>query len=74
MENEEVGIISGALDMKTKTVKDVMKKLEEVFMLSSDAILNFDTMAEIEYHGMSHVVTSTWPMQSNYRLWTSLCF
>ena len=37
--------------MKTKTVKDVMKKLDEVFMLSSDAILNFDTMAEIEYHG-----------------------
>ncbi|CAG7815212.1 unnamed protein product [Allacma fusca] len=50
LENEEVGIISGALDMKTKTVRDVMTKLDCVFMLPSDAVLNFDTMAEIEYH------------------------
>ena len=51
LENEEVGIISGALDMKTKTVRDVMTKLDCVFMLPVDAVLNFDTMAEIEYHG-----------------------
>jgi len=46
-----VEIISGALDMKSKTVKDIMTKIEHVFMLPIDAVLDYDTMAEVEYHG-----------------------
>lgn len=30
LETEEVALISGALDMKTKTVRDIMTKLEAV--------------------------------------------
>lgn len=55
LEPEEVGIISGALDLKTKTVKDVMVKLDQIFMLPSDAVLDFETMAEIEYQGYSRI-------------------
>lgn len=28
-----------------------MTRLDNVFMLPIDAVLNFDTMAEVEYHG-----------------------
>ncbi|OXA64215.1 metal transporter CNNM4 [Folsomia candida] len=52
---EEVGIISGALDMKTKTVKDIMVRLESVFMLPIDAVLDFETFAFIEYQGYSRI-------------------
>lgn len=51
LENEEVGIISGALDLKLKTVKNVMVRLDQIFMLPADTILDFETMADIEYHG-----------------------
>lgn len=51
LEPEEVGIISGALDLKLKTVKDVMVRLDQIYMLPSDAVLDFETMAEIEYQG-----------------------
>jgi len=37
--------------MKSKTVKDIMTKIEHVFMLPIDAVLDYDTMAEVEYHG-----------------------
>ncbi|CAL8077533.1 unnamed protein product [Orchesella dallaii] len=55
LENEEVGIISGALDLKSKTVKDVMIRIEHIFMLPADTVLDFDTMAEIEYQGYSRI-------------------
>ncbi|ODN06176.1 Metal transporter CNNM2 [Orchesella cincta] len=55
LENEEVGIISGALDLKSKTVKDVMIRVEHIFMLPADTTLDFDTMAEIEYQGYSRI-------------------
>lgn len=51
LETEEVGIISGALDLKLKTVKDVMVKLDQIFMLPADTCLDFETMAEIEFQG-----------------------
>ncbi|ODM89958.1 Metal transporter CNNM4 [Orchesella cincta] len=55
LENEEVGIISGALGLKSKTVKDVMIKLSKIFMLPTDTVLDFDTMAEIEHQGYSRI-------------------
>jgi len=32
-------------------VKDVMIRVENIFMLPADTTLDFDTMAEIEYQG-----------------------
>lgn len=37
---DEVMVIKGALAMSTKTATDVMVKLEDVYMLPSDAILD----------------------------------
>ena len=51
IEKEEVNIISGALDLKRKTVADVMTKLEDVFMLPYDAVLDFSTVSEIRKQG-----------------------
>lgn len=51
LEPEEVGIISGALDLRLKTVKDVMVKLDQIYMLPSNAMLDYETMADIEYQG-----------------------
>ncbi|KAF4518456.1 hypothetical protein B566_EDAN002111 [Ephemera danica] len=55
LEKEEVNIISGALEMREKTVADVMTRLEDVFMLSEDATLDFDTLNEIREQGYSRI-------------------
>lgn len=47
-----MNIISGALDLKQKTVANVMTKLEEVYMLPIDAVLDFDTVSEIMSNGI----------------------
>lgn len=52
LEKEEVNIISGALEMKRKTVGDIMTRLEDVFMLNYDAVLDFDTVYEILKQGI----------------------
>lgn len=46
-----MNIISGALDLKQKTVIDVMTRLEDVYMLPIDAVLDFDTVSEIMSNG-----------------------
>lgn len=51
LEKQEVNIISGALDLKQKTVVDVMTRLDEVYMLPIDAVLDFDTVSEIMSNG-----------------------
>lgn len=51
LERDEVNIISGALELKKKIVSDVMTRLEDVFMLSYDAILDFETVSEIMKQG-----------------------
>lgn len=51
LENEEVGMISGALDLKQKTVKQIMRRIADVFMLPIDATLDFSTMLKIESQG-----------------------
>lgn len=52
LEKEEVNIISGALEMRRKTVGDVMTHLEDVFMLSYDSLLDFETVSEILKQGL----------------------
>jgi len=53
LEKDEVNIIAGALELKQKIVADVMTKLEEIFMLPTDAVLDFDTVSEIMSQGIS---------------------
>lgn len=53
LEKDEVNIISGALELHRKKVGDVMTKLEDVYMLSYDTILDFETVSEIMKSGKS---------------------
>nr|KAG5706696.1 hypothetical protein BaRGS_005766 [Batillaria attramentaria] len=55
LENEEVKIIAGALQLANKTVEDVMTKIEDVYMLDIHTVLDFDTLAEILKHGYTRV-------------------
>lgn len=51
LEKDEVNIISGALELRKKIVGDVMTKIEDVFMLSDDAVLDFETVSDIMKQG-----------------------
>lgn len=51
LESEEIGIIAGTLDMKSKTVKDIMTPISDIYMLSSDATLNLKLLTDIEQRG-----------------------
>lgn len=51
MDKDEVNIISGALELRKKTVADVMTRIEDVFMLDYEAILDFETVSEIMKSG-----------------------
>jgi metal transporter CNNM len=55
LEKEEVDIVTGALIYKDKTVRDVMTKLEDVYMLPLQAILDFETVSEIRSEGYSRI-------------------
>ncbi|KAJ1521072.1 hypothetical protein ONE63_002778 [Megalurothrips usitatus] len=55
LEKDEVNIIAGALELRKKTVADVMTKLEDVYMLPYDSILDFETVSEIMKSGFSRV-------------------
>ncbi|KAJ2939879.1 hypothetical protein O0L34_g6579 [Tuta absoluta] len=55
LDKEEVNIISGALDLRKKTVKEVMTKLKDCFMLPIDSVLDFETMTEIVKSGYSRI-------------------
>ena len=46
-------MIVGALDLKAKTVSDVMTPLEDVYMLPYVAILDYQTISEIMEQGQS---------------------
>ncbi|XP_063632006.1 unextended protein-like [Cydia splendana] len=55
LDRDEVNIISGALELRKKTVFDVMTKLEDVFMLPITSVLDFETMSEIVKSGYSRI-------------------
>ncbi|XP_053320618.1 metal transporter CNNM4 [Spea bombifrons] len=52
---EEMNIIQGALELRTKTVEDVMTRVEDCFMLQSDALLDFNTMSSIMESGYTRI-------------------
>jgi metal transporter CNNM len=56
LERDEVNIISGALELKKKIVSEVMTRLEDVFMLAYDTILDFETVSEIMKQGNEYLV------------------
>ncbi len=55
LEKEEVDIVTGALVYKDKTVRDVMTKLDDIYMLPLDAVLDFETISEIRDQGYSRI-------------------
>uniref|UniRef100_A0A3B5M780 Metal transporter n=1 Tax=Xiphophorus couchianus TaxID=32473 RepID=A0A3B5M780_9TELE len=52
---EELNIIQGALELRTKTVEDVLTPLSDCFMLASDVVLDFNTMSEIMESGYTRI-------------------
>ncbi|GFT42295.1 metal transporter CNNM4 [Nephila pilipes] len=55
LQNEEVDIISGALELTKKTVADVMTKVNDVFMVPINSVLDFETVSEIIKQGYSRI-------------------
>ncbi|KYM96089.1 PREDICTED: metal transporter CNNM4 [Cyphomyrmex costatus] len=55
LEKDEVNIIAGALELRKKTVVDVMTRIEDVYMLNYNAILDFETVSEIMKSGFSRI-------------------
>ena len=55
LEQDEVGIISGALKYREKKVCQVMTALEDCFMLDEEAVLDFKTMSSIVRSGYSRI-------------------
>ncbi|XP_071115042.1 uncharacterized protein [Haliotis cracherodii] len=52
---DEVLMIKGALDLKDKRAKDAMVNIDNVFMISSDACMDHNTMTQILFHGHSRI-------------------
>ncbi|XP_056592942.1 metal transporter CNNM4 isoform X2 [Triplophysa dalaica] len=52
---EELNIIQGALELRTKTVEDVMTPLSNCFTIQVDAVLDFNTMTEIMESGYTRI-------------------
>ncbi|KAI1894327.1 hypothetical protein AGOR_G00114670 [Albula goreensis] len=52
---EELNIIQGALELRTKTVEDALTPLDDCFMLVSDALLDFNTMSDIMQSGYTRI-------------------
>ncbi|KOC59188.1 Metal transporter CNNM2 [Habropoda laboriosa] len=55
LEKDEVNIIAGALELRKKTVADIMTKIEDVYMLNYSAVLDFETVSEIMKSGFSRI-------------------
>ncbi|THG94927.1 hypothetical protein EW026_g6628 [Hermanssonia centrifuga] len=55
LKTDTVTIIGGALDLQEKVVKQAMTPIEDVFMLSIDAKLDYETLRKICFTGHSRV-------------------
>ena len=55
LEGDEVEIITGVLNFKSKTAEDVMTKLDDCFLLDESSILDFRTMSFIMQSGHSRI-------------------
>jgi metal transporter CNNM len=51
LDKDEVNIISGVLEMRKKTVGDIMTPIDDAYMLPITAILDFETISEIMNSG-----------------------
>lgn len=60
----EVGMLSGVLGFKEKTVKDVMTNLDDVYLLDVNCVLDFRTISDILQHGHSRI-----PVYRGERSW-----
>lgn len=52
---DEMNIITGALELSKKTVKDIMTKLEDIIMVEYSSILDFDTINYVMTHGYTRI-------------------
>nr|XP_040051818.1 metal transporter CNNM4 isoform X2 [Gasterosteus aculeatus aculeatus] len=52
---EELNMIQGALELRSKTVEDVMTPVGDCFMIRSDGVLDFNTMSEIMESGYTRI-------------------
>jgi metal transporter CNNM len=55
LDEDEVEIIQSALQLSEKTVRDIMRPIDEVFWLPIDAELNEETVDMITSHGYSRI-------------------
>ncbi|XP_014237046.1 metal transporter CNNM4 isoform X1 [Trichogramma pretiosum] len=55
LEKDEVNIIAGALELRKKTVADVMTRIDDVYMLNYNRTLDFETVSEIMSSGFSRI-------------------
>jgi len=55
LDKDEVDMVTGALVLSKKNVKDVMTKLEDCYMLPLDKHLDFETVSEIKSQGYSRI-------------------
>ncbi|KAH9369550.1 hypothetical protein HPB48_019662 [Haemaphysalis longicornis] len=55
LENDELNIIFGALELTKKTAAHIMTRIEDVYMLPSNAILDFETMSDIVARGYTRI-------------------
>ena len=53
LEKDEINIVTGALVLKQKSVKDVMTNIEDCYMLPIESTLDFETISEIKEQGYS---------------------
>lgn len=58
LDKDEVNIISGVLEMRKKTVGDIMTPIEDAYMLPIDSILDFETISKIMNSGKQSYLTS----------------
>jgi metal transporter CNNM len=55
LEKTEMNMVTGALVLKQKSVKDVMTHLDDCYMLPIETLLNFETVSEIKDQGYSRI-------------------
>ena len=55
LEKEEVDIVTGALKYKEKSVRHIMTRIDDCYMLQLQSILNFETVSEIREQGYSRI-------------------
>jgi metal transporter CNNM len=55
LDKDEVNIISGVLEMRKKTVGDIMTHIDDAYMLPIGALLDFETISEIMNSGYSRI-------------------